>query len=139
MTNPIHNTNNTMTTNSSTSSTTSITTDHHHHDNNYYNNNNYNNGAGRALLPADLEQIRDSYVDNIGPLTGAVASLIEDAFYKGMLELEEILMAIEETGLAPHPSPYYLRAILKNWAENGVTVSRLHHEIKKNNGMKWWK
>ena len=138
MTNPTTNSNKTMTTNSS-STTTSITTDHHHHhDNNYYNNN-YNNGAGRALLPADLEQIRDSYVDNIGPLTGAVASLIEDAFYKGKLEVEEILMAIEETGLAPRPSPYYLRAILKNWAENGVTVSRLHHEIKKNNGMKWWK
>lgn len=134
MTNPTTNSNKTMTTNSS--STTSIRTTDHHHDNNNYN---YNPGAGRALLPADLEQIRESYVDNIGPLTGAVASLIEDAFYKGKLEVEEILMAIEETGLAPRPSPYYLRAILKNWAENGVTVSRLHHEIKKNNGMKWWK
>ena len=104
----------------------------HHHD---YNNYNISHGAGRFMNPEQCEAIREAYVDNI---TGAVAKLIEQAFDAG-LTVDEIVMAIEETGLAPRPSPYYLRAILKNWAETGVTVSKLQHEVHVNTAMKWWR
>ena len=108
-----------------------------------YNNNNYNiaPGAGRVprlMLPEDMEMIRDAYLDNIGPMTGAVAKLIETAIDHG-LTAKEVVMAIEETGLAPRPSAYYLKAILENWAQNGVTVSKLRREVQANSARKWWK
>ena len=113
-----------------------------HHDYNYYNNN-IAPGTGRVaekevLLPADYEAIREAYTDNIGPMTGAAAKLIEKAL-DGGLKVEEVIMAIEETGLAPRPSAYYLKAILENWVECGVTVSRLRHEVRVNSGQKWWR
>ena len=111
----------------------------HHEHYNYYNNN-ISAGTGRAplLLPSDMEKIREAYCDNIGDLTGAVAKMIEKAIYHG-LTAQEVVMAIEETGFAPRPSAYYLKAILENWAENGVTVSKIRHEVSANKGVKWWK
>lgn len=106
-----------------------------------YYNNNYNNiyaGTGRVMRPEECEAIKEAYNDNIGAMTGAVAKIIEQAFEAGLTS-EEIIMAIEETGLAPNPSPYYMRAILKNWAESGVTVSRIRHLSRTNNASKWWK
>lgn len=106
----------------------------------YYNNynNNIYTGAGRVMTPDECEAIKEAYVDNIGSMTGSVAKIIEQAFEAGLTS-EEIVMAIEETGLAPNPTPYYMRAILKNWAESGVTVSRIRHLSKANNASKWWK
>ena len=109
----------------------------------YYYNNNITHGAGRVLqkkvlMPDEQDLIREAYVDNIGEMTGAAAKLIETAYSSG-LTAEEIVMAIEDTGLAPRPSAFYLKKILENWAENGVTVSRLRHEVKANEGRKWWK
>lgn len=109
--------------------------DHYNYNNNYYNN---PNGAGRALTECDQQLLKEAYCDNIGTMTGAAAKLLERAF-DGGLEVDELVMAIEETGLAPRPSAYYLKAILENWVKNGVTVSRLRHQIKSNKGTKWWK
>ena len=113
----------------------------HNHQNqkDYYYYNNYNNihGAGRVLTPDDCELLREAYKDNIGPMTAAPAHILEDAFSAG-LEVDELLMAIEETGLASRPSAYYLRAILRNWAQNGVTVSRTRNLVRANRATKWW-
>lgn len=109
--------------------------DHYNYNNNYYNN---PNGAGRALTECDQQLLKEAYCDNIGTMTGAAAKLLENAF-DGGLTVDELVMAIEETGLAPRPSAYYLKAILENWARNGVTVSKMRHQIKANRAMKWWK
>lgn len=109
--------------------------DHYNYNNNYYNN---PNGAGRALTECDQQLLKEAYCDNIGTMTGAAAKLLESAFDSG-LSVDELVMAIEETGLAPRPSAYYLKAILENWARNGVTVSKMRHQIKVNRAMKWWK
>ena len=80
-----------------------------------HNNNNYNiaHGAGRVpLSPDQTERIRDAYTDNIGPMTGAVARMIETAIDHG-LTVKEVIEAIEETGFAPRPSPWYLKKILE--------------------------
>lgn len=109
--------------------------DHYNYNNNYYNN---PNGAGRALTECDQQLLKEAYCDNIGTMTGAAAKLLENAF-DGGLTVDELVMAIEETGLAPRPSAYYLKAILENWVANGVTISKLRHQVKANRGMKWWK
>ena len=109
--------------------------DHYNYNNNYYNN---PNGAGRALTECDQQLLKEAYCDNTGTMTGAAAKLLESAFDSG-LTVDELVMAIEETGLAPRPSAYYLKAILENWARNGVTVSKMRHQIKVNRAMKWWK
>ena len=104
-----------------------------------YNNYNVSHAAGRFMSPEDCAAIKDAYCDNISDtMTGAIARMIEDAFKSG-LEASEIVMAIEETGFAPRPSPWYLRKILENWVENGVTVSKIRHEVKANKGQPWWK
>lgn len=112
-------------------------TDHQQEDhNNYY----YNiHGTGRFLTAEDGQRIKEAYIDNISDhMTGAVANLITNAHSKG-LTVDEIIMAIEETGFAPHPSPAYLRRILENWAENGVTVSKIKHLVSANRALPWWK
>ena len=85
-----------------------------------------------------MQTIREAYEENIGQLTGAVAKLIEQVLDHG-LTAEEVVMAIEETGFAPKPSPAYLRRILQNWAETGVTVSRIRHLTAPNRALKWWR
>jgi len=64
--------------------------------------------------------------------------MIEKAFANG-LEANEIIMAIEETGFAPQPSPWYLKKILENWVTNGVTVSKIRHLVSANRGLPWWR
>lgn len=105
-----------------------------------YNNYYYNtHGAGRFLTPEDGEAIKQAYLDNISDtMSGAVAHMLESAFKNG-LTAKEIVMAIEETGFAPRPSPAYLRKILENWVTNGVTVSKIRHEVSANRGLPWWK
>lgn len=105
-----------------------------------YNNYYYNtHDTGRFLTPEQGEAIKQAYLDNIADsMTGAVANMIEQAFKNG-LTADEIVMAIEETGFAPRPSPAYLRKILENWALNGVTVSKIRHECSANRALPWWK
>lgn len=101
-----------LTTNTTTSSTTSINDELSSATPDNYNNYNIPHGTGRFLSPEQCESIRQAYVDNISDtMTGAVARMIEDAFKHG-LEADEIVMAIEETGFAPRPSPWYLKKIL---------------------------
>lgn len=111
-------------------------------------NNNYNTAPGvsqenkckrRPLSPPECEMIKEAYLQNISDtMTAAVAHLIEKAFDSG-LQVDEIIMAIEETGMAKNPTPWYLKRILENWAENGVTVSRIRHLVGPNRALPWWK
>ena len=103
-----------------------------------YNNNNILHGSGRVLSDEDKQILRECYNDNIGDMTAAAADVIERAFLAG-IDVCDIIMAIEDTGLAPRPSGYYLKRILDRWIETGVTVSRARDKVKSNNSRKWWR
>lgn len=107
-----------------------------HHE--YYNNNTHTQPG--VLPPREaMERIAEAYRANISrDITLAAAHIIEEAL-KHNMEPETVILAIEETGLASRPSPYYLRAVLRNWAENGVTVSRVRDTIGKTNARPWWR
>lgn len=131
MTNSRNTSNNTM-----TNSNTIITEDH-------YNNNYYNTEPGvsqpRYMTPEECDAIKDAYLNNISDtMTAAVAHMIEQAFTAGLTS-SEIIMAIEDTGMAKFPSPWYLKKILTTWAENGVTVSRIRNLVQSNRAQPWWK
>lgn len=109
----------------------------------HYYNNNYNTQPGvsqeKTLSPEDQERIKEAYKENISDtITAAVAHMIENAVRSG-LTVDEIIMAIEDTGFAQNPTPFYLRKILQTWAENGVTVSRIRHYVGANRALPWWK
>lgn len=127
-----------MTTNRNTTNNNMTEQQKHHQDN--YNNYYYNNTVpGVSLTAEDGERIKEAYLDNISDrMTGAVANMITNAINKG-LTVNEIIMAIEETGFAPQPSPAYLRRILENWAESGVTFSKILHAHHINKALPWWK
>ena len=93
---------------------------------------------GRVLSDEDKNAILEAYLDNIGDMTGAVAGVIERAFAAG-IDAADIIMAIEDTGLAPRPSGLYLKRILDRWIETGVTVSRARDAVHSNNSTKWWR
>ena len=99
-------------------------------------------GQGGDPLPGKeiMEQIARAYRDNINPMiTGAAAGIIERALRNGM-EPATVIEAIEETGMAPRPSPYYLSAVLRNWAENGVVLSKSRGgaDIHTTQARPWW-
>lgn len=80
-------------------------------------------GAGRVQpTAAELEAIRQEYVDEIGALNAIKARDIEAAIEAGV-QASAILDAIEQTALAPRPSHYYLRAILRRYAAEGITTA----------------
>ena len=112
------------------------------HQDHQYNYNNYNIHTEPGVLPPDeaMQRIAEAYKANINPtITQVAAQLIEEALKNGM-EPATIILAIEETGMANRPSPYYLRAVLKNWAEFGVVFSRRQERmIGTTNARPWWK
>lgn len=86
-----------------------------------------------------MEQIAEAYRANIGPMiTQAAALVIENALRAGM-EPATVILGIEETGMASRPSPYYLRAVLRNWAEWGVTTSRVREKGGTTDARPWWR
>lgn len=87
-----------------------------------------------------MEKIAEAYRANINQvITKAAAGIIERALAAGM-EPATVILAIEETGLASRPSPYYLSAVLRNWAENGVVVSRARDlGVKVTDARPWWR
>ena len=86
-----------------------------------------------------LERIAEAYRANISNvITAAAAAIIERALENGM-EPETVIIDIEETGLASRPSPYYLRAVLLNWAEWGVVTCRARETSSKTNARPWWR
>lgn len=108
----------------------------------YYNNNYYHTEPGvhtQELPGAEImEKIAEAYRANIGPtITQAGAMVIENALRSGM-EPATVILGIEETGLASRPSPYYLRAVLRNWAERGVVTSRVREKWHITEGRPWW-
>lgn len=107
--------------------------------NNY--NNNYNNNHTQPgvciVSPEDTERICEAYTENIGNLNAAIIGMIASAIEKG-LTVENILMAIEETAFAPRPSAAYLRAILRNWCQYGVSVAKARHEAQKDSMYSYW-
>lgn len=69
--------------------------------------------------PDDLKAIRETYVNMIGSMTMATARMIERAMTRGLTPLA-VIHAIEETGMALNPTPYYLRAILERYLRDGL-------------------
>ena len=86
-----------------------------------------------------MEEIAKAYRANINTMISkAAAGIIERALSAGM-EPATVILAIEETGMASRPSPYYLSAVLRNWAENGVVVSRARDiGVKTTEARPWW-
>lgn len=111
----------------------------HQKNNHNYNNNNYHTAPGVCIIsPEDGERICRAYTENVGTMTSAVAGIITAAVKDG-LTVDNIIMAINETGLAPRPTAYYLRAILRNWCQYGVTTSRIRHEAAADKPSPWYK
>lgn len=107
-------------------------------ENDYHNNyNNSNTAPGVFITPSDGEKIVHAYNECIGIITGSVAHMIENALTQG-LTVDDVVLAINETGFAPRPSAAYLRAILRNWATNGVSVCKAKHYAKKEKHSSWW-
>ena len=76
--------------------------------------------AGRVPpTPFEWEQIRQTYVDVLGALNCVKAHDIEEAVNQGV-QPSAILDAIEQTALAPRPTHYYLRAVLRRYANWGI-------------------
>lgn len=87
-----------------------------------------------------MEKIAEAYRENISQqITKAAAGIIERALSSGM-EPATVILAIEETGMASRPSPYYLSAVLRNWAQNGVVVSRAREiGVRVTEARPWWR
>ena len=79
-------------------------------------------GPGRVLNALEMETIRQAYVDALGDLNVFKARDIEAAISEG-LEASAILDALEQTAMAARPSHYYLRAILRRYAAEGIHTS----------------
>ncbi len=112
-----------------------------HHDNNNYNNIHTEPGVSYPLPPQEaMARIAEAYRANVArEITSVAARMIEDALTHGM-EPATVIMAIEETGMAARPSPYYLRAILRHWAEFGVVFSKREGRmIGTTDARPWWK
>lgn len=94
--------------------------------------------ARRVLTHEDGERIVAAYVANVNErgMTMAVARIIEDAVKAG-LTVDDIVDACEATGLAPYPSPRYLKAVLRNWSTNGRVADHARHDAAQTNP--WWK
>ncbi len=95
--------------------------------------------------PRDLEVIRTAYNGSIGPLTAPIAHFIEKCITAGM-EPAVIVDAIERTGWARRPSPFYLRAILQRYLNWGIrTMEDVHGDeadrrlYQQENGEDGWK
>ena len=108
----------------------------------YYNNYNPARARARELPPSEImQQIAQAYHDNISrQITKVAAGIIERALVAGM-EPATVILAIEETGMASRPSPYYLSAVLRNWAETGVVASRRNGnmEVSVTDARPWWR
>lgn len=77
-------------------------------------------GAGSVLSEIDKIAICSAYRANLGrDLNARVASLI-GALVRGGMEPDVIVHAIEQTGMAPRPTPWYLRAILARYEAEGL-------------------
>lgn len=81
-------------------------------------------GAGRVLNPSDLEQVRMAYNSILGDLNAVKARAIEEAMCYGV-EASAVIDAIEQTALAPRPSFYYFRAILRRYTNDGITTAEM--------------
>ena len=118
--------------------------DQQYHEKDYYYNNNYYYHTDPGVFVNELpgaeimEKIAEAYRANISPtITQAAALVIENALRSGM-EPATVILGIEETGLASRPSPYYLRAVLRNWAERGVVTSRTREKWQTTEAKPWW-
>lgn len=93
------------------------------HDNdNYYYKKRHTDPGVFSLSLDQIAEIELAYCQNVSDrgLPYAVIKEIERAIKSGIL-MEHIIEAIEKTGVAPSPSPAYLRRILQNWRTYGYT------------------
>ena len=112
-------------------------------DNDYNYNITRNQACSEFELPGKeiMDMIVAAYQANISEwISASVAHIIEDALRHGM-EPATVILAIQETGMAPRPSPYYLAAVLRNWAENGVVLSKSsgYHKVSTTKAKPWWR
>ena len=106
--------------------------------NNHHDNHDDLARACACAREAQLLLIAEAYRANVAKtITAAVAQMIEDALDHGM-DCDSIIWACEETGLAPNPSPRYLRAVLRNWALRGHVSSRVHGQEKDIQARPWY-
>lgn len=72
---------------------------------------------GVRITPEDGARIIREYSSNVAPvLTGVMQSLIEEHVAKGM-SVDDVIECIHITGMAPRPSPQYLRAVMRNYGK----------------------
>ena len=94
-------------------------------------------------LPGDevMEKIAEAYRANINPMITQVAAQIIEKALSSDMEPGTVILAIEETGMASRPSPYYLAAVLRNWAQSGVVLRRAHGgaEVSTTRARPWWR
>lgn len=86
------------------------------------------------LAMEDMERIALVYQECIGPLNAASARLIEWGLEQTLCSADDMIYAIKETALAPHPSAAYLRGILRRWIREGVDIDE-----DRNTYNNWWK
>lgn len=98
---------------------------------------------GVCISSEALDIIREAYIVHVGmPMTAAIAHEIEAALHDSM-QPDVVLDAIQQTGSAPRPSPYYLRAILRRWRRDGIrnadqlAADKNKHEQRTT--PPWWK
>ena len=95
-----------------------------------------------CISPEALEAIREAYVACVGFMTASIAHEIEAAIKDGMFP-EVVIDAIQQTGNAPRPSPYYLRTILRRCRRDGIlNADQLAADKEKHEQRStppWWK
>lgn len=94
----------------------------------------------------DLQQILTAYRDLLGDMTANVGWYLEGLIRWGM-EPAVIVRAIQETGWARRPTPYYMRAVLERYRRCGIrTLDDLENDKaefdvrrdEKNIRREWW-
>lgn len=101
-------------------------------------------GSRPELDPRDCEMLQEYYEDNFAAELPPVMARMMGACMRGGMERQLIEMAIDETMLAPRPSPQYLMAILRRWRQDGIhteTARRAdqerHEQQRARQGRKW--
>ena len=76
--------------------------------------------GGILLTPQQQDELAELYEDVIGtPMNTPVMALIRQCAKEGMT-YEVIREAVMVTGLAPNPTGFYLRAVLRRWCMDAI-------------------
>lgn len=79
-----------------------------------------------------IEHVAMAYSSTISPdIPPMAAHMMEQALLDGMTA-ECLIMAINDTGWAPRPTPQYLRAILRRCREQGIRTADQYRQAQSN-------